>query len=143
MAKEAEHALEDAKHSGRDRLTLFGETVTWAHSDKLSEIGDSLEQWFAKGLINKSMLYRLNILTAMVELERQVVQEKTIQLKDMNCTKWRAMLAYTAERNIAKKLKGADRASTAHQIEAEMRQWLDSYGGNLKIPLWKMLYDNR
>ena len=124
-------------------MTLFGETVTWAHSEKLSEIGDSLDQWFAKGLINKSMLYRLNILMAMVALEKQVVQAKTIQLKDMNCTKWRAMLAYTAERNIAKKLKGAERTSKTRQIESEMRQWLDNYGGNLKIPLWKMLYDNR
>lgn len=61
----------------------------------------------------------------------------------MSCTKWRSMLVYTVERNVAKGIKGEERKQTINEVAGLIAKWLTVYGGNLKISLWNILYNNR
>jgi len=71
------------------------------------------------------------------------VCQKTIPLDKMSCTKWRFMLAYSTERNVAKNEKGEIRKERIRLIYKELALWLEKYRGNLKIPVWRILYDRR
>jgi CRISPR-associated protein Csm1 len=71
------------------------------------------------------------------------VQHDRIHLNNLSCTKWRALLAYTVERNLAKELKGEARKEAVNLVLSAMTSWLMQYGSKFKIPLWIMLYDQR
>jgi CRISPR-associated protein Csm1 len=143
MASMAEHALEQSKDRGRNRLTLFNETVNWKETDELMAVKETLELWLSQGIINNSMLYRLNSLIEMASQAKEIVHYKEIHLKDLYCTKWRALLAYSIERNVAKSKDKEERKAYIKDLLEKFTLWLDTYGRKLKIPLWYILYINR
>lgn len=143
MAKTAESALESAKSTGRNRLTLFSETVTWPMMAELEIIEQTFEKWLDSGWLSRVMFYRLNEFIKMAAREKQIVSEKQVYLKDMMCTKWRAMLVYAAERNIAGSIKGDERKAIVQEVTLKLTDWLNTYGSNLTIPIWKILYNRR
>ncbi|MGD9972652.1 MAG: type III-A CRISPR-associated protein Cas10/Csm1 [Desulfatirhabdiaceae bacterium] len=148
MAAKAEDSLHQAKDRGRNRLTLFGETVLWSQTDELLAIGQKLESWLQNGWINSAMLYRLNGLLDAAGKEKQVVQNRVVHLKDMDCTRWRAMLAYTVGRNVGQSLPKEQRQfedipEMAKIIHTDMGKWLMNLGSAFRIPLWELLYNRR
>ncbi len=143
LSDAAETAIEKSKDEARNRVTLFSETVTWENVREFENIKQTLKQWLEKGWINNAMLYRMNSLLEMADQEKWVIKDREIHIDDMSCTKWRSMLAYTVERNVAKGLKDEERKQTTNEVADMVAKWLTVYGGKLKIPLWNILYNNR
>ncbi len=144
MAESSENFLEQAKSDKpeeKNRLTLFSETAKWSEIHELLEIEAIFEKWLDKGWISRVMFYRLNEFIKMAEKEKQVTSNNEIHMKDMACTKWRALLAYAVERNIGGKKEEHKKA--AQELMVSLTQWLDTYKGKLRIPLWKILYNRR
>jgi CRISPR-associated protein Csm1 len=153
LAKDAEDALEKAKDSGRKmspvfgetaaRITVFDETATWEEFAELRIIRDLLKEWREDGLINNAMIYRLNTFIVMANLEKKIVKENGVMLKDMECLKWRALFRYSTERNIGKQVKDEAGKKLAREQFSMAAGWLDKYGGRLKIALWDVIYNQR
>ena len=143
MAEAAETALESSKNTGRNRLTLFGETAEWETVKRLASVRRSFEEWLDTGLVSRVFFHRLNEFIRMAALERQFVGRTEIQLSEMACTKWRSFLAYAVERNVGKGLKGDDRKKATATVLMELTAWLMEYEGKLKIPVWSIMYDRR
>jgi len=143
LSDAAEVALEMSKDRGRNRATLFSETVDWNEFMQLVEIKDTLQLWRDNGLVNNAMIYRLNDFIRMVALERQIVRDKEgIHLEDMECLKWRALFSYTTERNVGKGLKAEEKRVKINEF-SRMAAWLEKYGSKLKIALWDIIYNYR
>jgi len=143
MAREAGEALDLSKEQGRDRLTLFGETVRWEMVGDLLGIRKELEEWLDKGWVSEVLFYRLNDFIRMAAKEQQVVKDREVKMEDMACTKWRALLVYTTERNVARNLKGDQRKKVVATLTAKLVEWLETYQGKLRIPLWDVAYNRR
>lgn len=143
MAEAAEQALEKSKSCGRNRLTLFSETAPWEVIEKLNDIEKIFEDWLDKGWISKAFFYRFNEFIKMAAKEKQVITDSKINMRDMACTKWRALLVYAAERNVAGNIKGDDRKNIVKEVTGKLTEWLMEYEGKLRIPLWKILYNRR
>jgi len=144
IAAQAEKALEAAKHGGRNRLTLFGETVTWNEFSDLLEKRDKLEKWQSCGAMGKALVYRLNELIDMAKKEKELLKsKKTIDLRDMACLAWRSRLTYTATRNVGKGMDKTARMAVLDEILKELPVWLYNLDGKLKIALWQVLYNQR
>jgi len=143
MAESVEEAIEKSKSEGRNRLTLFSETAKWENIKKLLQVEREFEEWLDRGWISRVMFYRLNEFIKMAAREKQVVSNKEIDIRDMACTKWRSMLVYTTERNIAGKIKDEERRKKVEEITSKLTGWLDLHGSNLRISLWKILYNRR
>ena len=144
LAEQAEMALERSKSLGRERFTMFYETVEWERMDELEDIRSQFETWLKEELITKSMLYRMNRFIDMAAIERLVLGRNQIFPEDMECLKWRAMFSYSAVRNIAKNEKDAERRKqTVTRLMGEMVLWLDRHRSSLRIPLWNLLYNHR
>jgi len=140
LAEEAEDALHTAKTAGRDRVTMFGETVTWTDFDTLLASRQQMEQWLAQKYISDAMFYRFNHLVAMAEMEKMVVEGKAIDLADMDSLKWRALFRYSLVRNLDRKLENREKAMREMEV---MAVWLDRHRGAVRIPLWHVLYEKR
>lgn len=138
----SEKALNTSKQSGRDRLTVFGQTVEWKHLNRLEEIKNQLEVWLNKEIINNAMLFRLNELIEMKRQEDELKQAGFIYLEDMECLKWRARFKYTVVRNTGKKLKGEEKQKAIEEV-MQIAEWLEEFGGALRIPLWQVIYNRR
>ncbi len=140
IAQESEDALEQSKASGRNRITLFGKTVTWEEFSDLEKVKNILETWKKENIVNNAMLYRFNRLLYMAEHERKIFRSKSktsIRLSDLECLRWPALLKYTIARNIGKREK--------ELIDEVMKvgQWIHRYKGAFKISLWQVLYNHR
>ncbi|MGD9157371.1 MAG: type III-A CRISPR-associated protein Cas10/Csm1 [Desulfobacteraceae bacterium] len=142
LAVSAEEALEKSKNNGRNRITLFSETVEWAEFFGLLEIKNTLQQWYEKELVNKAMIYRLNDFIGMAELERQILKKKEVHIEDMECLKWHSMFSYTMERNVGNGLKSDEKNKMKIEFSNSIK-WLESYGSKMKIALWDILYNYR
>lgn len=138
----SEKALNTSKQLGRDRLTVFGQTVEWKHLNKLEEIKNQLEVWLNKEIINNSMLFRLNELIEMKRQEDELKRAGFIYLEDMECLKWRARFKYTVVRNTGKKLKGEEKQKAIEEV-MQIAEWLEEFVGALRIPLWQVIYNRR
>ena len=143
MAEDAERELAASKIKNKNRLTLFSETVTFDELKKLNNIQDEFEQWLDDRLISRVMFYKLNQLIQMAAMEKRVASENSIDMKDMHCTKWRALLSYSTERNIAKRIKGDQRKELVKEVTTKLTQWLEDFGSKLKLPVWTILYNRR
>jgi CRISPR-associated protein Csm1 len=112
IADQAEKALKASKHGGRNRLTIFAETVTWDEFHSLQIKRDNLQAWQDSGAMGKSFLYQLNELIAMAKKEHDLLDSKQkIDMRDMSCLAWRSRLTYSATRNIG---KGLDKETKQH-----------------------------
>jgi CRISPR-associated protein Csm1 len=142
IAEQAEMVLYAAKEAGRNRITVFGETVTWEKFRKLTEIRDVLKDWSIKGLTNPAMLYRINTFIAMAAKEKLVMNGDKVNIKDMECLKWRALFRYSTERNIGRGKPSAERKGMVQEF-IRVAKWLEDHGGALKIALWDIIYNQR
>lgn len=143
MAREAEEALGRSKENGRNRLSVFGETATWETVERLLPIRQEIAGWLEKGWVSEGLLYRLNEYIRMAATEEEVVQDREVALDDIACVRWRALLFYTMERNVAKKIRGDLQRETVAYITGRLVEWLETYQGKLRIPLWGVLYNLR
>ncbi len=145
LAEASESALEHSKHSGRDRVTLFDRTVTWADFKALKTVEKELASWLDNDWISDVLFYKLNHFIDMAEEEHRILRKNSgaIHLDDMACTKWRALLTYTVERNVALRLKDNQRRDKVKYISGKAAQLLDQYRGDLRIPLWTIQYNRR
>ncbi|MDI6796735.1 MAG: type III-A CRISPR-associated protein Cas10/Csm1 [Desulfatibacillaceae bacterium] len=143
IGKAAEDALEASKNAGKNSLTYFGQTVTWQNARQLSGVKAVLLQWLEARHASRGIIYRLNYLIDMAALERSLVSGRDIHITDMNCTRWRAFLTYSTQRNAGKELKGEQRERVVKDIIANTAKWLNDFGGALRIGLWEVLYNIR
>lgn len=144
IAETAETALRQAKDYGRNRVTLFGMTVTWDELKLLAEVKDTMQKWLKSEVINTAMLYRLNELVEMAEKETLIKNaSRGVLLEDMECLKWRSRLKYSVIRTAAKNLKGEERDHAVREMLQAMEQWLSVYRGACRIPLWQIIYERR
>ncbi len=142
LAAASEEALEHAKDEGRNRVTMFDETVTWDDFTTLLDKKIFMDSWLERKLLSRSMLYRFNHLINLAEKEQKVTQESRIEMADMECLKWPAMFRYSLARNIDKRLKGEERERAITEV-VELAQWLKTHRGAVRIPLWHILYEIR
>jgi CRISPR-associated protein Csm1 len=151
MAQKSENELEKSKHDSdeKNRITIFSETVTWDEFEELSGIKNEIDKMFYdEEKINRAMLHRLNILMEMRDTEARLANGDAININDMECTKWRYMLAYTTGRNAltSEKYKNVDKDEKSEELEklrVQMTKWLEKFNGKLKIPVWDILYNSR
>lgn len=143
MAQASESELEAAKDGGRNRMSLFSETVLWHEMDELTAIGNEMENWLEKNWISAAMLYRLNHIMTMAGDEKRLIRDHHIYLEDMECTKWRALLSYSVGRHAGKDLKAEDRPAVIDHVMKSLTRWLMDHGSKLKIPVWNILYNHR
>ena len=148
LAREAEAGLEKAKDfdEAKNRLTLFGETVTWETLARLDVIRAQFATWLECKVINKALLYRLAklcVLAARAKQEEACLQRgEKVDLSALTCLKWRSQLCYMLERNVGKDLTREERKKALDEL-AVVAQWLGEYGRAMKIPIWRILYDLR
>jgi CRISPR-associated protein Csm1 len=143
LAKDAEGALEKAKDSGRERITVFGETATWTEYAELREIRNTLKEWRESDLINNAMIFRMNAFISLAEMAKEILKEKEVHLEDMEYLKWRALFSYSTERNIGRNLKDEAGKVAARNQFGKAAEWLEEYGGRLRIALWDFIYNTR
>jgi CRISPR-associated protein Csm1 len=125
IAESAESELELSKGiEGKNCITIFSETIKWEKIKEINNVKEEILNWLQSGWINQAMLYRLNKIMAMAEFEKLISKSKGVHLKDMECTKWRAMLAYSVVRNVGKELKTEQRQDVVNYVEANLIKWL-------------------
>jgi CRISPR-associated protein Csm1 len=142
LAESSEEALEKSKNSGKDRITIFGECVEWEKFKELEEIKKMFENWLESEIINSAMLFRLNEFIEMKKKEDSVMADKVVNVEDMECLKWHSRFKYTVVRNTGKNLKGDEKEKAIKEVE-KSADYLESYGGGLRIPLWRVIYSRR
>lgn len=149
LAANAEEALEKAKSGNPnnetrgDCITAFNETATWRQYADLRKIRDILAAWHASELINNAVLFRMNTFISMAQTANEVLQKREVRFTDMECLKWRALFRYSTERTIERNVKGEMEKKAAREEFGKAAQWLEEYGGRLKIALWDLIYNNR
>ena len=145
LARASETALEQSKHRGRKRITLFERTVEWPVFKDLDGVRDELDQWTADRWISQVFLYRINYFIAMAQQEKQLLDASLggIPLDRMNCTQWRSKLVYSLERNGVPGTDAGQRKERLNHIREKMALWLTVYGGDLRIALWVLQYSLR
>lgn len=142
MAEASERALENAKNSGKNRITIFDCPVEWSSIEKLEQIRQELESWLNDALITISFLYKLNELRQFADEEKEILKHQLL-LENLNPLTWRAKLHYFAIRNVAKGKKGQDRIKTAEEILSKLVSWIEKYRESFRIPLWQTIYMRR
>jgi CRISPR-associated protein Csm1 len=145
LAYTAEEALREAKavDQTKNRLALFGETVSWNKIDSLIEVGKTLKVWLEVGWFTPAMLHRLNEFIRLAGEAGRLTDGRPVHLDDLGCLKWPAHLAYFTARNVARNLKGEEREQAVNEVHENLHKWLKNFGGALKMPLWELLYERR
>lgn len=144
MAEAAEAAVEQSKTRGRNRLTLFGETVTWEEAEALAQVRATMEKWLNRGYLSHVMFYRLNTFINMANQETILSRKQSIHIRDMDCTRWRSLLAYAIERNVGKSVKDEKKKRIIiNEVRENLAQWLATWQGKVRIPLWDIQYNQR
>ncbi len=143
FAEASEEAIDASKSGGRDSITIFGETAKWHEFYELERIRITLERWLSSEKINTAMLYRLNEFIEMRKQEEMILKSKgDFFIEEMECLKWRSIFYYTVIRNIGAKLTKEEKQSLINEV-IKLSEWLQSYSGKLRIPLWQVIYNNR
>ncbi|VFQ43172.1 type III-A CRISPR-associated protein Cas10/Csm1 [Desulfoluna butyratoxydans] len=137
FAERAEHVLGLAKDldDEKNRISVFGCTVSWPEMKALDAWKQEVVTWLEKKWLTTGMLYRVDTLVTMAEEEARLGEKKTVSMDEMACLKWRSQLAYMVARNVDKEAVGAVHGSLADALQ--------THGGNLRIPLWTLLYERR
>ena len=139
LAEKSEEALERSKELGRNRITLFCETVEWSEFKKLSQLLGQLTEWWEQGIINNAYLFRLN---SFMELAKQFKEWEKLTLKDMDVLTWRSRFYYTTVRNVGKELSEEKREQALQKV-LKVEEWIKEFDSKLKIPVWQLIYNNR
>jgi CRISPR-associated protein Csm1 len=142
LAESSEEALQQAKDGGRNRATIFDETITWDELVTLQSNKTTMERWLTDKRVSKSMFYRFNRFVSLAAEEKEVLALESVDMSAMECLKWPAMFRYSIARNIDTKLKNAERDQAIAEVSV-MAKWLKEHGGAVRIPLWQILYEIR
>lgn len=143
LADAAEFALEESKNAeGKNSITMFGQTVSWQKFQALLENRNSMQSWLDRKYISNAMMYRFNHLITLAEQEQTALAGEEVYLDDLEAMKWRSMFCYSIQRNINSTLKDEDRQKAIQDVSL-MADWMNTYGGAVRIPLWHLLYDKR
>ncbi|MEN3039367.1 MAG: type III-A CRISPR-associated protein Cas10/Csm1 [Candidatus Kryptonium sp.] len=151
MAKKCEDYLNQAKRSGKNRIHIFGVTSTWNTLEELGELEKALLEMFDNEYFGKSYLYRLNELVEMVSQSIQIIEDfkrginTGAKLDNLRSFLWPSKLYYFTVRNISKgKFSNSDeRNEFIEKILIDLRTAFEKYGANLRIPIWKVIYQRR
>jgi hypothetical protein len=143
----------DSKTTSKSVAPLFARKHDVPHLDRdifldpdpgFETIRREFEDLLANGWITTGMLYRLNGLIELVDREKKVLETGRASINAMACLKWRAMLSYSAQRNIAASVKDKQKKKEIiAAVTPKLAAWLDKFKGNLRIPLWNLLYNRR
>jgi CRISPR-associated protein Csm1 len=143
LAGAAEEALEQSKDApGKNSVTMFGQTVTWAEFHALMANRQAMQDWLDKKYISPAMMYRFNQLITMAGREKVALESSEVHLEDLDAMKWRALFHYSIQRNVDSSLKGEERQRAVQEVGL-MADWMNRYGAATRIPLWHLLYDRR
>ena len=136
ITERVEEALEKSKSSGRNKFTLYGETVSWEDFKRLNEIRGILTEWIKKGVVNNAMLYRFNAILKMAK-EAELISTPgfAISIEDMECLKWQPRLKYSIVRNAGKDFNKEERTKVIDEVLDSSLKWLNDYKGKFKVPL--------
>ncbi len=140
MAEEVETALKSAKNEGRNRITMFGQTMKWDDFRSLLEKKKEMEMWLDQGFISDVMFYKLNDFIHMAQMEERLTQEKRVSIKALGYLKWPALFRYHLERNV---MGDKDQRKIAIEEVGKAFEWIKTYKGGVRIPLWHILYEKR
>jgi CRISPR-associated protein Csm1 len=140
LAETSEHALMSSKSNNKDSITIFGTTAKWTDLVELERIQNTIQSWLDSEMINNAMIFRLNELIEMRKQEEEIIKIGSVYLEDMECLKWRSRLKYAIVRNIGRKFD--DKQKTIDDA-MKVADWLETYKGALKIPLWQIIYNRR
>lgn len=144
LAEASEEALENAKENGRNRITVFDETVTWEELAELQANKSAMEEWLTSKLISRGMFYRFNHLVNLAAEDKALreARPQKVNIRNLECLKWRSMFRYSLARNIDSKLQDKAREKALEEVSI-MATWLEKHGGGVRIPLWQILYEIR
>lgn len=131
LARIAEEALSEAKGQGKNRVTLYGQTVTWDQFRALQEVEAFLSSAAERYGVSTSYLYSLfNIL--------DMAGDKTRPEAAM----WRSRLYYTTTRlfEAQRQTMSVDRQRARDEFLQTLLKYLEKHGSALRIPLTNTFY---
>ncbi len=140
LADSSETALEEAKKAGRNRVTMFGQTVKWNDFHSLLALEGEFEKWRQEGYISDVMIYKMNYFIEMAEKEAMLLEQDFIPVEELESLKWPALFKYNLVRNVTKDKGKRDKAI---EDVAKAADWMRQYKGGVRIPLWHVLYEKR
>jgi CRISPR-associated protein Csm1 len=143
MAAAAEAILKQSKDDGRRRLTVFDSTVTWDQLQCLWSVRSKIEQWLNDQLLGTTFLHRLCAFLEMAGDEQHLEGKTAVPIHKLDCTRWRAQLAYEVRRNVARNLKDDHRDALRKKVHTTLADWLITHGDALRIAVWSLLYERR
>lgn len=137
----SEDALESAKSlSGKDAVTLFGQTLTWKDFDKLWKTFEEISRKHEEFKLSTAYLYRLQDLAHMRENLR------SNRPRPENAI-WRSRFSYRTWRMLEQQLRGKDREAERRRRMEELAkvlgQAIEDFGSSFTIPLFIHLYQHR
>jgi len=140
MAETSEHALKEAKKQGRNRITMFGQTMTWGDFDTVMDFRNRMRTWLAENYVSDAMFYRFNYFVQMAEEEIELSKKGTVSMDELSCLKWPALFQYNLARNVTK--EKTIRQKAMNEV-GKAFEWIKTYRGGIRIPLWHVLYEKR
>lgn len=143
MATLSEEAVDLAKSNGKNKITVFNTAVSWSEMEEFETINNELSQWLDEEILKVSFVYKLNEILNMAEKENKIKQNPIFDLEQLNALTWRAKLYYNSVRNIAKNKPKEQRVKFIEDIITKTVNWLETYRGSLRIPLWQTIYTRR
>lgn len=131
IAGMAEGALESAKSEGKDRLTVFGETVMWRDVPNLMSFEDMLRNSADQYGVSSVYLYSLFEILEMAG-------DKT----NPQASLWRSRLFYQTTRLFERQRKssGKDTRIARDEFLKMLLQGMEYYGSAFRIPLSNVFY---
>jgi len=143
LSERAEDALRRSKIK-KDSATMFEESVEWEEFSHLKIVKETIETWLDNSVVNNAMVFRLNTFTDMARREKDLLeQNEGIEAEDWEVLKWRAMFKYSVARNVGKIFKGDEKDRAINEVNSKGADWLTTYRGALKIPIWQIIYNRR
>lgn len=134
LADLTEDALERAKVSGKNRVSIFDNVVGWSTLDELQAVELKLKELSTNYPLSSSYLYSLFELL-----------EKASRVNDPEAMIWRSQLYYRTHRFVKDNRNLSEFECKA--LEAQLRETIfnsiEQYKGAFRIPLTNLFYLNR
>ncbi len=146
IAEESEEALGAAKGAGRNRVTMFGRSITWDVFRLLTdEIYQRLKAWLDERYLSRSSFHKILAFVEMAGLEEKLIKHgRGVAIRDIECVKWRAFLGYHVARNAARAVANKEEAQKLQEeIAGTLARWIHDYRSAMIIPFWSVLYETR
>lgn len=131
LARVAEEALSEAKGRGKNRVTIYGQTMTWDQFRDLQEVEAFLSSAAERYGVSSSYLYSLfNILEMAGDKSRP------------EAAMWRSRLYYTTTRLFEEQRQSlsVDRQRARDEFLQTLLKYLEKHGAALRIPLTNTFY---